>query len=154
MAAPPDADLASRNGEPMTKEDGTEIRIVQAFHDALNATDAEAVLALAAEDVRIGGPRGTGEGKALLAEWVGHAGIMMEPQRWFHRDGVVVVEQVARWHDRTTGEVTSSQRVATAFGIRDGLIASIARYGDLGEAVTSAGMDETDAVTPGSNLSP
>jgi ketosteroid isomerase-like protein len=134
----------------MAKDDrnASAVAIVWAFHDALNARDAGAVLALAAEDVRIGGPRGTGEGKPLLAEWVGHAGVTMEPQRWFHRDGTVVVEQVARWHDPATGEETSSQTVATVFGIRDGLIASIARYGDLGEAVTSAGLDEADAVTP------
>lgn len=123
------------------------IRIVRAFHDTLNAKDAAGVLALAAADVRIGGPRGAGEGKHLLEEWVAHASITMEPQRWFHAEGTVTVEQVARWHDPDTGEETSSQRVATTFGIRDGLIASIARYGDIGEAVTSAGMDETHAVT-------
>lgn len=125
------------------------IGIVRAFHDALNGRDTAAVLALAADDVRIGGPRGTGEGKHLLSEWVAHASITMEPQRWFHTEGTVVVEQIARWHDPDSGVETSSQRVATAFGIRDGLIASIARYGDIGEAVTSAGMDETHAVEVG-----
>ncbi len=124
-----------------------EIGIVRAFHDALNARNTAGVLALAAEDIRIGGPRGTGEGKHLLREWVARASITMEPQRWFHTEGMVVVEQIARWHDPDSGAETSSQRVATAFGIRDGLIASIARYGDIGEAVTSAGMDEADAVT-------
>lgn len=129
----------------MTRDE--EIRIVQAFHDTLNAGDAAGVLALATEDIRIGGPRGTGEGKHLLEEWVRHASITMEPQRWFHTDGTVVVDQVARWHDPQTGEETSSQRVATAFGIRDGRIASIARYGNIGEAVTSAGMDESNVIT-------
>ncbi|MDQ3541065.1 MAG: nuclear transport factor 2 family protein [Chloroflexota bacterium] len=129
----------------MTMDD--EIRIVRTFHDALNAKDVAGVLALATEDIRVGGPRGTGEGKHLLEEWVNHASITMEPQRWFHMDGTVVVEQIARWHDPGTGEETSSQRLATTFGIRDGRIASIARYGDIGEAVTSAGMDESNAVT-------
>lgn len=129
----------------MTMDD--EIAIVRAFHETLNSKDAAGVLALATEDIRIGGPRGTGEGKHLLAEWVSRASITMEPQRWFHTDGTVVVEQVARWHDQSTGEETSSQRVATTFGIRDGRIASIARYGDIGEAVTSAGMDESNAVS-------
>lgn len=128
----------------MTMDD--EIRIVRTFHDALNAKDAARVLALATEDIRVGGPRGTGEGKHLLEEWVSHASITMEPQCWFHMDGTVVVEQIARWHDPGTREETSSQRVATTFGIRDGRIASIARYGDIGEAVTSAGMDESNAV--------
>lgn len=125
-----------------------ELGIVRAFHDALNTRDVAGVLALAAEDVRVGGPRGSGEGKHLLDEWAARARITLEPRRWFHADGTVVVEQAARWHDPDTGAETSSQRIATAFGIRDGLIASIARYGDIGEAVTSAGLDETDAVTP------
>ncbi len=129
----------------MTRDE--EIGIVQAFHDTLNAGDAAGVLALATEDIRIGGPRGTGEGKPLLEEWVRHASVTMEPQRWFHMDGTVVVDQVARWHDPRTGEETSSQRVATAFGIRNGRIASIARYGDIGEAITSAGLEESNAVT-------
>ncbi len=124
----------------MTTNDETmsAIRIVQRFHHGLNARNVE--------DIRIGGPRGTGEGKQLLEEWVGRANITMEPQRWFHHDGTVVVEQIARWHDAGTGEETSSQRVATTFGIRDGQITSIARYGNIGEAITSADMDETHAV--------
>jgi ketosteroid isomerase-like protein len=126
-----------------------ELEIVQAFHDRLNAKDAAGVLALAAEDVRIGGPRGTGEGKQLLEEWVGHASITMEPQRWFHTEGTVIVEQIARWHAPDTGEETSSRRVSTAFSIRDRLIASIARYDTIGEAITSAGMDESDVVEVG-----
>ncbi len=132
----------------MTTNDETmsAIRIVQRFHNGLNARDVADILSLAAEDIRIGGPRGTGEGKQLLEEWVGRANITMEPQRWFHRDGTVVVEQIARWHDADTGEETSSQRVATTFGIRDGQITSIARYGNIGEAITSADMDETHAV--------
>jgi len=132
-----------------------DIRTVQAFHEALNAGDAAGVLALATEDIRIGGPRGSGEGKHLLEEWVRHASITMEPQRWFHADGTVVVDQVARWHDPHTGTEISSQRVATAFGIHDGRITSIARYGDVGEAVTSAGLDESNAIAtddlPGDN---
>jgi len=129
-------------------EHKNEIGIVRAFHDVLNARDTAGVLALATDDVRIGGPRGTGEGKQLLSEWVARASITMEPQRWFHTEGMVVVEQIARWHDPDSGTETSSQRVATAFGIQDGLIASIARYGDIGEAVTSAGMDETHEIPP------
>lgn len=124
----------------------TEVRTVQAFHDRLNARDVDGLLALATDDVRIGGPRGSGEGKQLLAEWVGRASITMEPQRWFRRDGTVIVEQRAIWHAPDGSEETGSQTVATVFGIAEGRITSIARYGDIGEAVTSAGLDETHEI--------
>ena len=128
---------------PMT---ATDIEIVQDFHDKLNVRDTEGLLALATDDVRVGGPRGSGKGKQLLAEWVGRASITMQPQRWFHRGEKVVVEQRASWHAPDGAEEAGSQTVATIFELLDGRIASIARYGNIGEAVTSAGMDETDEI--------
>lgn len=122
------------------------ISVVQAFHDSLNEKDVPGVLGLAANDVRVGGPRGSGEGKHLLEEWVGRASITMTPMRWFRDGDVVVVEQFAVWHDPGTGVETGSQTVATAFTITDGLIAGIARYGFLAEAVNSANMDESNEI--------
>ena len=125
----------------------TEIEIVQAFHDRLNACDVDGLLALASDEIRVGGPRGTGTGKHLVAEWVARANVTMHPQRWFHRGRTVIVEQRAVWRgpDGTEDE-TGSQTVATVFELADGGIASIARYGNIGEAVTSADMDETDEI--------
>ena len=123
-----------------------DIEIVQAFHERLNARDVDGLLALAADDIRGGGPRGSGAGKHLLAEWVGRASITMHPQRWFYREGTVIVEQRAVWHAPDGSEETGSQTVATVFDLADGRIASIARYGNIGEAVTSADMDETDEI--------
>ena len=124
----------------------TDIEIVQAFHDTLNARNVDGLLALAADDIRVGGPRGSGEGKHLLEEWVRRATITMSPQRWFHREGTVIVEQRALWHAPDGSEETGSQTVATIFELSDGKIARIARYGDIGEAVTSADMDETHEI--------
>ena len=122
------------------------LTVVRAFHQHLNAHDVPSVLDLASDDIRVGGPRGSGEGKHLLEEWVGRANISMEPTRWFHNDDTVVVEQLATWHDATTGEETGSQTVASAFVIADGRIASIARYGFLGEAVNAMNMDEANEI--------
>lgn len=128
----------------MTRNDA--IAVVQAFHDHLNDRDVPGVLRLAADDVRVGGPRGSGEGKHLLDEWVGRASITMTPKRWFRQGDVVVVEQYAVWLNPTTGEETGSQTVASVFTVHQGLITSIARYGFLGEAVHSANMDESDEI--------
>lgn len=122
------------------------VTVVQTFHDHLNDRNVGPLLALAADNVRVGGPRGSGEGKHLLEEWVGRASISMSPRRWFRAGDTVVVEQLAVWHDPDTGSETGSQTVATVFEIANGLIASIARYGFLGEAVNSADMDESNEI--------
>lgn len=122
------------------------VTVVQAFHDYLNDRNVDALLDLATDNVRVGGPRGSGEGKHLLEEWVGRASITMTPRRWFRAAGTVVVEQAATWRDPDTGAETGSQTVATVFTIEEGLIAGIARYGFLAEAVHSANMDETNEI--------
>jgi len=124
------------------------IAVVQAFHDHLNDRNVSALLDLAADDVRVGGPRGSGQGKHLLEEWVGRASITMTPRRWFHAGETVVVEQNAAWHDPDTGAETGRQTVATAFTIQEGGITSIARYGFLAEAVHAASMDEGNEIDP------
>lgn len=122
------------------------IALVQAFHDNMNDRKVSAVLDLASTTVRIGGPRGSGEGKHLLEEWVARSNITMTPQRWFRDGDRVVVEQQAVWRDPETGAETGNQTVATVFTIEHGLIAAIARYGFLAEAVNSANMDESNEI--------
>jgi ketosteroid isomerase-like protein len=122
------------------------VAVVQAFHDHLNDRKVEELLGLATDNVRVGGPRGAGEGRHLLEEWVGRASITMTPRRWFRAGDTVVVEQDATWHDPDTGAETGRQTVATVFTIEDGQIAAIARYGFLAEAVHGANMDETNEI--------
>jgi hypothetical protein len=122
------------------------LELVYAFHQLLNAKDPEALLALAAEDIKVGGPRGSGTGKDLLREWVGRANVTMTPKRMLARDGVVVVEQLAEWHDPKSGASTGSQILATTFRIEGGKLVGIARYSHFGEAANKAGLDEDDAV--------
>ena len=128
----------------MTKNDP--IAVVQAFHDHLNDRKVPELLELATEDIRIGGPRGSGEGRYLLEEWVGRANISMTPRRWFRRGDTVVVEQYATWRNPESGAETGSQTVASVFIVTDGRIAAIARYGFLAEAVHSANMDESNEI--------
>jgi len=122
------------------------VAVVQAFHDHLNDRKVEELLGLATDNVRVGGPRGSGEGRHLLEEWVGRTRITMTPRRWFRAGDTVVVEQDATWHDPDTGAETGRQTVATVFTIEDGQIAAIARYGFLAEAVHGANMDETNEI--------
>jgi hypothetical protein len=122
------------------------VAIVKAFHRHLNDRNVQALLELATENVRIGGPRGSGEGKHLLDEWVARANIAITPTRWFRDGDTVVVEQQAVWRDPETAAETGSQFVASAFTIEHGQIASIARYGFLAEAVHSANMDQSNEI--------
>ncbi len=82
----------------------------------------------------------------MLREWVGRAGIRLNPGRTFHRAAIVVVEQSAQWRSAETGEITGSQTPATVFGVRDGRVAYLYRHPDLLTALQAAGLDESDEV--------
>src|SRR5215207_10043597 len=73
------------------------LEIVRAWHEAVNRGDADALLALSDEDIEVGGPRGSARGSAVLRNWLGRAGIQLEPRRWFASPSELVVEQVATW---------------------------------------------------------
>ena len=119
---------------------------VQTFHDHFNAGHVDEVLAMATEDVTIGGARGRGQGQNLLDEWVRRKSTTLTPQRWFMKDDLVVIEELVEWRSRQSGNVTDSTRWGMAFTVSGGKIAAIGRYADIGEAVTSSGLDETHEV--------
>lgn len=127
-----------------------EVEAVLNWHEALNDGDIERLVALSAPDVEMGGPRGTVHGAQILREWVDRANIRLEPRRVLHRARMVVVEQDAEWRSPDTGEVASRQTVASVFAVRDGLVASVVRYGDLADALRAADLDESDEVDGGS----
>jgi hypothetical protein len=120
--------------------------IVEAWHAAVNASDAERAAPLSHPEVEVVGPQGVATGRAVVREWVGHAGIRLEPRRWFRRDDRVVVEQRARWRDAATGEAGDPLTVATVFRLRDGLIQRIARRDTLQDALVEAGLDKSTEV--------
>lgn len=119
---------------------------VQTFHDHFNAGRVDDVLAMATEDVTIGGARGRGQGRNLLDEWVRRKTTTLTPQRWFMKDDLVVIEELVEWRSRETGDVTDSTLWGMAYTVSDGKIAAIGRYADIGEAVTSSGLDQTHEV--------
>lgn len=130
-----------------------EVRVVGAWHDALNGGDGERLLALLRPDVEVSGPRGSGHGAQLLREWLDRANIRLEPRRVFHRTETVVVEQRAKWRSADAGQLTGSQSVASVFVVRGGLVASVLRHDDLASALHAASLDESSEVKkPGEAL--
>ena len=123
---------------------GPEVRVVCAWHEALNGGDADRLVALSHPDVEVGGPRGKGSGAHLMRDWVNRAGVTMEPLRVYHRAATVVVEQAVQWRSDGSGEVIGGQTVASVFVVRDGLVASVARYDDLAGALDTIGLDHSD----------
>lgn len=138
-----------------------DVAVIRAFHTLLEARDVSGLLALATDDIGVGGGRGRGEGKDFLAEWVRFSTISLTPRRWFRqvtaeREGrhglpgeqasTLVVEEDAVWRSPSTGREMGRMRFATIYEIENGLLHSIARYGNVGEAVTTAGFYPEDEV--------
>jgi hypothetical protein len=118
------------------------IQTVLAWHEALNAGDIDRLVALCREDVRVGGPRGSGSGHDLLREWFARAGLQLQARRVFHRPGGdVVVEQLATWPG------TEPATVASSFSLDEGTIATILRYDDLRQALATSELSESDLVS-------
>ena len=130
----------------MTFEHRGRLGAVAEWHRAVNAGGASRVGALCTEDIEVGGPRGSGRGRAELVEWVRHAGIQLQPVRWFCGSAGAVVEQDARWRDPATGDLGEPVRLATAFGFADGLIDRVLRHPDTPSALAALGLDPADEV--------
>src|SRR5215211_7431068 len=119
--------------------------VVRAWHEAVNQGDADALVALSTGDIEIGGPRGSARGSAVLRDWLGRAGIQLEPRRWFASPTELVVEQIATWRG-PDGAVTDPQLIASSFTVEDGKVMRTVRYGSLKEALTATGLTLTDEV--------
>lgn len=120
------------------------IAIVRAWHDALNTADVERLIALSSDDIEVGGPRGSGQGAALLREWFHRASVRIELQRMFHRSHTVVVEQQATWQVPEDAEATAPQAVASVFAVMDGHVTRVVRYPDLASALEAGGLTDAD----------
>ena len=120
-----------------------ELRVVEAWHEALNGGEVDRLVELSHPEVEVGGPHGTGRGAQLLREWVDRANIRLEPRRIFHHADTVVVEQRAQWHSIDTGRAISSQTVGSVFVVRDGRVNRVVRYPDIANALDAAHLDES-----------
>lgn len=123
-----------------------EIAVVLAWHEALNAGDADCLVGLVHEEVEVVGPRGSGQGVPLLREWVERAGIRLQPGRVFQQGDEVVVEQRAAWRSPDSRQCGDPLEIASAFQVRDGRIQRIVRYADLKEALAATGLDPSHEV--------
>jgi ketosteroid isomerase-like protein len=123
--------------------------VVEAWHEALNVGESDRLANLVSDDVEVGGPRGSGRGIDLFRDWVGRAGIHLEPLRIFRRGDIVVVEQSATWRSPETGQSGEPTLAASVFTVRDGLIRSIMRYDDLDTALQIAGLTMEDEIEEG-----
>jgi hypothetical protein len=121
------------------------IEIVCAWHDAVNRVDADALVALSDDDIEVGGPRGSTRGSAVLRDWLGRAGIQLEPRRWFASPSELVVEQVATWRG-PDGAVTEPQIIASSFSVENSRVMRTIRYGSLEEALAATGLTLADEV--------
>jgi hypothetical protein len=134
-----------RGGKP-DSVDGmstSEIATVLAWHDALNDSDIDTLLALSSDDVEVGGPQGAGQGLTALREWASSAGLTLTPGRMFVHEGVVVVEEEASWASTPDEKST----VATAFRVVHDQVTSIFRHSDLESAFAATDLSEADAVS-------
>ncbi len=127
----------------------SEVRLVAAWHEALNRGDAGGLVALSLDDIEVGGPRGGGRGVDLLREWVGRVGVRLEPGRVFHRGETVVVEQAATWHSADSALGGEPITVASLFEVVGVRVARVVRYPDLAAALAAVGLDATHELTAG-----
>jgi hypothetical protein len=130
--------------------DTNPIDIAAAWFRHLADRDIDAVMALAADEVAIGGARGSGTGRELLHEWVDRTRAELTPRRWFVRDGIVVVEYEAVWRNRA-GQDMGRRVMINTFRIDEARIGGIYRHDDLAASLTLNGLDAADEVqAPGS----
>ena len=142
----PDQDSADAHWDVPPEGETTvpEIRVVLAWHVALNQGDVDRLVALSLDDIEVGGPRGGGRGVELLREWVSRSGIRLEPGRVVHRGATVVVEQAATWPAADSGPPGDPTTVASLFEVRHDRVSRVVRYPDFGAALQAAGLDAPD----------
>lgn len=127
-------------------QEDTPLAVVRAWQEAVNARDADRVLALSAPDVEVVGPRGSGYGHDLLRQWLERAGVTLETRRAFARGDTVVVAQHGVWRSAETGGEPSGADVASRFRVADGRVVQYARHDTLGAALAEAGLGDEDEV--------
>ena len=120
----------------------SEIATVLAWHDALNASDLDTLVALSSDDIDISDAHGAAQGHAALRRWAASLTTTSELGRMYVHDGVVVVEQEVSSPDNP-GAVTT---VALAFRVVRDHVTSVFRHDDLASALDATELTEADFV--------
>ncbi|MGF7124673.1 nuclear transport factor 2 family protein [Rhodococcus sp. TAF43] len=121
----------------------SEIATVLAWHDALNSSDIDTLLAVSSDDIDIAGEEGAAQGLTVLREWASSSGLTLVPGRMFMHDGVIVVEEQATW----ASQPDQSKTVATAFRVVNDQVTTVFRHDTLEEALEATDLSEKDLVT-------
>ncbi|WP_407689147.1 nuclear transport factor 2 family protein [Mycobacterium sp. HUMS_1102779] len=116
----------------------SEIATVLAWHDALNASDVDTLVALSSDDIDIGDAHGAAQGHEALRHWVASRSPAAEIGRMYVHDGVVVVEQKFSGSDEPTA--------ASAFRVVHDHVTSVFRHQDLPSALAATELTESDLV--------
>jgi hypothetical protein len=121
----------------------SEIATVLAWHDALNASDLDTLVALSSDDIDVGDSRGAAQGHQALRRWAASLEVTAELGRMFVHDGVVVVEQeISNRND--PDDVTTA---ATAFRVVHDKVTAAFRHEDLAAALWATELTEDDFVS-------
>ncbi|BAN33308.1 nuclear transport factor 2 family protein [Mycobacterium avium] len=120
----------------------SEIATVLAWHDALNASDLDTLIALSSDDIEIGDAHGAAQGHEALRNWASARRGTAELGRMYVHDGVVVVEQKVTSPD-DPGAVTTA---ASAFRVVHDRVTSVFRHDSLASALAATELTEDDAV--------
>lgn len=118
-----------------------------AWQAAVSRRDEAAALALSAPAIELIGPRGTARGHAALRDWLGRAGLELTERRRFAGGGRVVLEQHGVWRSPETGELVGEAAVASYLLVERGLVAAVARFEELAEALAAADLSAADEVS-------
>ena len=120
----------------------SEIATVLAWHDALNASDIDTLVALSSDDIEVGDAHGAGQGHDALRKWAAANKQTADPGRMYVHDGVVVVEQKISSPDNPGASTTA----ASAFRVVHDHVTSVFRHADLAAALAATELTEADLV--------
>lgn len=119
---------------------------VREWHRIVNERDIEAARRVVTDDMTVGGPRGKAMGRDSFIDWIGHAGIRLEPVSWHPVDAdTIVVEQDATWPDREDSNPEDPPvRLATLFRLAGDRVAVALRFDTLHDALDAASRSSVD----------
>jgi hypothetical protein len=120
----------------------SEIATVLAWHDALNASDVDTLVALSSDDIEVGDAHGAGQGHAALRGWATARPRKAEVGRIYVNEGVVVVGQKIGSADDSGANVA----VASAFRVVHDQVTSVFRHDDLASALAATELTDADLI--------
>ncbi len=121
----------------------SEIATVLAWHDALDSSDIDTLVALSSDDIDFGDARGAAQGHQALRRWAADLQTTSELGRMYVHDGVVVVEQKISTPDGPDAVTTA----ASAFRVVHDRVTAVFRHEDLASALEATELTEADLVS-------